>query len=135
MDIGDVEGLTPCFCLQSSLKDISQKLKQYRPSATVLEAEVAPARRGEGAGGLAGPGMTASTAPGDFNEVMRLKRLTHDATIKVTLPPTVSSGSMQPTLTCDMILENRRDDIQLARSVDPLALAHSCHVGEGCRCC
>ena len=105
MDIGGIEGLTPRFCLQSSLKDISQQLKQYRPSATVLEAEVAPARRGEGAGGLAGPGLTASAAPGDFNEVMRLKRLTHDATIKVTLPPYVIQGYATQTLACDILLE------------------------------
>lgn len=71
--------------MQESVKDIAQKLKQFRPSATVLEAEVAPARRGEGAGGLAGPGLTASTAPSDFQEVMRIKRKWHDGTIQVRL--------------------------------------------------
>lgn len=64
------------------MNDISLKLKQFRPSATVLEAEVAPARRGEGAGGNAGPGMTASTYPADFQEVMREKRKSHADIIK-----------------------------------------------------
>jgi len=64
--------------LQESLKDIAQKLKLYRPAATVLEAEVAPARRGQ-----AGPGMTASTQPADFQEVMREKRKHHSGAIKV----------------------------------------------------
>ena len=71
------------MCLQESLKDIAQKLKRYRPAATVLEADVAPARRGEGAGGQAGPGMTASTSPADFQEVMREKRKHHSGAIKV----------------------------------------------------
>ena len=65
------------------MKDISQKLKRFRPAATVLEAEVAPARRGEGAGAASGPGMTASTHPADFEEVMKQKRRHHGSTIKV----------------------------------------------------
>ena len=68
---------------QESLKDISQKLKRFRPAATVLEAEVAPARRGEGAGVMSGPGMTASANPSDFQEVMKAKRKHHGDAIKV----------------------------------------------------
>ena len=44
---------------------------------------MAPARRGEGAGAIAGPGMTASRGPDAFLEVMRLKRGAHDKAIKV----------------------------------------------------
>ena len=62
---------------------MTAKLRAYRPSATVLEADMAPARRGEGAGCVAGPGMTASRSPHDFLEVMRLKRSVHDKAIKV----------------------------------------------------
>lgn len=69
--------------MQESLKEIAQKLKQFRPAATVLEAEVAPARRGEGAGTLSGPGMTASTYPADFQDVMKEKRKHHSSAIKV----------------------------------------------------
>lgn len=72
-------------CLQEDLASIAAKLRAYRPSATVLEAEVAPARRGEGAGCLAGPGMTASQGPADFVEVMRVKRGAHDRAIKASL--------------------------------------------------
>lgn len=38
---------------QEALADITAKLKSYRPSHTVFEAEVAAPRRGEGAGGSA----------------------------------------------------------------------------------
>ena len=74
--------------MQESLKDISARLKQFRPAATVLEAEVAPARRGEGAGAQSGPGMTASTYPSDFQEVMKQKRKHHGDAIKVELTRT-----------------------------------------------
>ena len=43
--------------LQEKAADLRAKLRSYRPSATVLEAELAPARLGDGAGTLAGPGM------------------------------------------------------------------------------
>lgn len=36
---------------QAGLADIAAALKSYRPSQTVFEAEVAPARKGQGAGG------------------------------------------------------------------------------------
>lgn len=38
---------------QTSLAEIAAKLKSYRPSQTVFEAEVASARKGQGAGGWA----------------------------------------------------------------------------------
>ena len=66
---------------------ITAKLRAYRPSATVLEADMAPARRGEGAGCVAGPGMTASRSPHEFLEVMRLKRSVHDKAIKARTGP------------------------------------------------
>ncbi len=68
------------------MANIAARLRAYRPSATVLEAEVAPARRGEGAGCMSGPGMTASHGPAGFLEVMRLKRGVHDGTIKACGP-------------------------------------------------
>ena len=43
--------------LQEKAADLRAKLRSYRPSATVLEAELAPARLGDGAGTLAGPGL------------------------------------------------------------------------------
>lgn len=68
-------------------------MKAYRPAATVLEAQMAPGRRGEGAGCVAGPGMTAAQGPGAFMEVMRIKRNAHDKAIRVRL---YSSASMMP---------------------------------------
>ncbi len=67
------------------MTDIAARLKQFRPAATVLESEVAPARRGEGAGAMSGPGMTASTHPSDFQEVMKQKRKHHGGAIQVFL--------------------------------------------------
>lgn len=67
------------FC-QVSLKKISQKLKEFRPSATVLEAEVASARRG---GDIGSVGVTPANEPHNFHAVMKRKRLSHDDTIKV----------------------------------------------------
>ena len=52
---------------------------------------MAPARMGEGAGTVAGPGLTASRSPHDFLEVMRLKRGAHDKAIEVSDPDLVSS--------------------------------------------
>ena len=46
--------------VQEEAADVKAKLRAYRPSATVLEAELAPARQGEGAGTLAGPGMAGN---------------------------------------------------------------------------
>ncbi len=63
---------------QGELAGIAAKLRAYRPAATVLEAEVAPARTGDGGTGAAGRG-----GPQMFLEVMRLKRHTHDSTIQV----------------------------------------------------
>ena len=45
--------------LQVKAANLRAKLRSYRPSATVLEAELAPASRGDGAGTLAGPGLMA----------------------------------------------------------------------------
>ena len=64
--------------MQGELAGIAAKLRAYRPSATVLEAEVAPARTGDGGTGASGRG-----GPQMFLEVMRLKRSTHDGTIRV----------------------------------------------------
>ena len=61
---------------------MTEKLRAFRPAATVLETQIAPARRGEGAGALAGPGFAANTGPDAFLTVMRLKRSTHDGTIQ-----------------------------------------------------
>jgi len=46
--------------LQEKAADLRAKLRSYRPSATVLEAELAPARHRDGAGTFAGPGIGAS---------------------------------------------------------------------------
>ncbi|KAK9809034.1 hypothetical protein WJX72_008211 [[Myrmecia] bisecta] len=68
---------------QESMAQIASQLKAYRPSATVLEAQVAPARRGEGAGSQAGPGVRAAGTGADaLVEVMRVKRSLHDRTIE-----------------------------------------------------
>ena len=63
--------------MQGELAGIAAKLRAYRPAATVLEAEVAPARTGDGGTGASGRG-----GPQMFLEVMRLKRSTHDGTIQ-----------------------------------------------------
>jgi hypothetical protein len=73
--------------LQEGAADIAAQLRAYRPSATVLEADMAPARAGEGAGSVAGPGLTASRGPADFLGVMRLKRGAHDRAIQVCCRP------------------------------------------------
>ena len=70
--------------LQAGLADITQSLKNYRPSVTVLEAQVAPSRRGEGAGGTGAPGLTAANSPdGGLVAVMEQKRHAHDQAIQV----------------------------------------------------
>ena len=83
----NVRSLTMVMCqLQAGLADITQSLKNYRPSVTVLEAQVAPSRRGEGAGGTGAPGLTAANGPdGGLVAVMEQKRHAHDHAIKVTL--------------------------------------------------
>ena len=71
-------------CPQAGLADITQSLKMYRPSQTVLEAEMAPSRRGEGAGGTGAPGLTAANGPdGGLVAIMEQKRQAHDKTIQV----------------------------------------------------
>ena len=73
-----------CAVLQAGLADITQSLKNYRPSVTVLEAQMAPSRRGEGAGGTGAPGLTAASGPdGGLVAVMEQKRNAHDQAIKV----------------------------------------------------
>ena len=67
---------------QECLKDITAKLRAYRPSATVFEAEVASARAGQGAGLTATPGMLASAPHERKIEVMRQKREAHAAVIR-----------------------------------------------------
>jgi len=67
--------------------DIAAKLRAYRPSATVLEAEVAPARTGDGGTGASGRG-----GPQMFLEVMRLKRGTHDGAIQARPPAGVRAA-------------------------------------------
>ena len=70
--------------MQAGLADITHTLKNYRPSQTVLEALMAPSRRGEGAGGTSAPGLTAANGPeGGFVAVMGQKRQAHESTIQV----------------------------------------------------
>lgn len=65
----------PSLCAPQSF---AERLKSFRPSATVFEAQIAPGRRGEGAGAHGLTGVRASHAPGDFVEVMRRKREQHE---------------------------------------------------------
>lgn len=48
---------------QTDLAEIAAKLKSYRPSQTVFEAEVAAARKGSGAGGCWGGRQAGETGP------------------------------------------------------------------------
>jgi ATP-dependent RNA helicase DDX54/DBP10 len=66
---------------QECLADITAKLRSYRPSATVFEAEVAAARAGTGAGLTATPGVLAAAPHERKIEVMRQKREAHAAVI------------------------------------------------------
>lgn len=66
---------------QECLADITAKLRSYRPSATVFEAEVAAARAGTGAGLTATPGVLAAAPHERKIEVMRQKRDAHAAVI------------------------------------------------------
>lgn len=80
--------------MQGELAGIAAKLRAYRPAATVLEAEVAPARTGDGGTGASGRG-----GPQMFLEVMRLKRSTHDGTIRVctcTVPHSILPSLLMP---------------------------------------
>jgi len=67
---------------QEGLADITARLKSYRPSATVFEAEVAAARKGEGAGTMATPGVIAAGMHERRVDVMKEKRATHAMIIK-----------------------------------------------------
>ena len=65
------------FDLEGETKrlDLLRQMQQFRPSATVFEAAVAPNRRGEGAGALGLVGVRASINPlTDFTQVMKRKR-------------------------------------------------------------
>ena len=62
------------------MKAIAEKLKQFRPSATVLESEIARASR---SGAIDTVGMTPANDPSNFHAVMKRKRSHHDDTIKV----------------------------------------------------
>lgn len=66
--------------LQAGVADITAALRSYRPSQTVLEAEVAAPRRGTGAGTSPAP---VSAANGSRANVMQLKRKRHDNAILV----------------------------------------------------
>ena len=67
---------------QECLADITAKLRAYRPSATVFEAEVAAARAGSGAGLTATPGVLAAAPYERKIEVMRQKREAHAGVIQ-----------------------------------------------------
>lgn len=69
---------------QDCLADIAAKLRAYRPSQTVFEAEVASARAGQGAGLAATPGVLAAAPYERRIEVMKKKREAHAATIAAT---------------------------------------------------
>ena len=69
--------------VQAGVADITAALRSYRPSQTVLEAEVAAPRRGMGAGANIGPLSGADDAR---SNVMRLKRKRHDSAILVRPP-------------------------------------------------
>ena len=69
--------------MQAGLADITQSLKNYRPSVTVLEAQMAPSRRGEGAGGTGAPGLTAANGPDDGLVAIMEQRNAHESAIKV----------------------------------------------------
>ncbi|KAK9865158.1 hypothetical protein WJX84_010261 [Apatococcus fuscideae] len=79
---------------QAGVADITAALRSYRPSQTVLEAEVAAPRRGMGAAATIGP----LSGPADSRaNVMRLKRKRHDGAILAThrhdaAPPTPFSN-------------------------------------------
>lgn len=66
---------------QTDLAEIAAKLKSYRPSQTVFEAEVAAARKGSGAGVMALPGLVAAAPYERRLEVMKQKRQAHAAAI------------------------------------------------------
>ena len=72
-------GLTKFVCcIQAGVADITAALRNYRPSQTVLEAEVAAPRRG---GFAVPPGPLG--ADDSRGNVMRQKRRRHDGTIHV----------------------------------------------------
>lgn len=75
-DLGGLEA-------QNCLADITEKLRAYRPSATVFENEVAPARAGQGAGFMATPGILAASQHERKLDVMKRKRATHNHAIKL----------------------------------------------------
>jgi len=80
--------------------DITAALRAYRPSATVLEASVAPsaaaARAGQGAGASAGVVFAAGGTTGDARtaDVMRAKRKAHSAAIAGTRAGAVNDAAI-----------------------------------------
>ena len=80
--------------LQEEAADVKAKLRAYRPSATVLEAELAPARQGEGSGTLAGPGMAGNKVQPSGHSVYDLLMLSN------LLCVFLSGGTIPSDLTC-----------------------------------
>lgn len=80
---------------QAGLADIAAALKSYRPSQTVFEAEVAPARKGQGAGERCW-GYTLVTVP--------VLQVVHFVLVRVQMFPTCLAGWQQLSDQCNSML-------------------------------
>ncbi|PRW33125.1 DEAD-box ATP-dependent RNA helicase 29 isoform X1 isoform B [Chlorella sorokiniana] len=87
---------------QAGLADIAAALKSYRPSQTVFEAEVASARKGQGAGVMAMPGLIAAAPYERKMDVMRQKREAHAAVIAAARRRGEGRGSLATAATGDV---------------------------------
>ena len=110
------------------MADIARALKAFRPAQTVLEAQLAPARRGEGAGSTSVPGLTAALGPdGGFVDVMAQKRNQHQSAIQV------RPGRSPQLWLCVLSKINTAWKL----TVSPLGCAHCCSAllgGSAGRC-
>jgi len=101
---------------QGSLADITTQLREYRPSQTVFEAQVASARAGQGAGMAATPGVLAAAPYERKLEVMKIKREAHASTIA-----SRSRETLMETCLEEVEKESQRNATNAASEIFPLS--------------
>ncbi|KAL4439981.1 hypothetical protein ABPG75_002982 [Micractinium tetrahymenae] len=116
---------------QSDLAQIAEKLKSYRPSQTVFEAEVAAARKGSGAGVMSLPGLVAAAPYERRLEVMKQKRQAHAAVIAAAKARGEHGGQLAGAGTGDVMAGVAGSDEQPPRDEDSDGEGEEGWEGEG----